>query len=47
MVAKRPEVVIVKWRDARFYPEARISEKLDEVRMAVFESVVISSRGMR
>ena len=36
---KRPEMVMVKWRDARFYPETRSGERLNEVRMAVFESI--------
>ncbi len=39
MGAKRPELVIVRWRDARFYPETRNTEKMSNIRMAVFESV--------
>ncbi|MBI2171738.1 MAG: hypothetical protein HYU30_06930 [Chloroflexi bacterium] len=39
MGAKRSEIVIVTWRDARFYPETRNTEKMKGIRMAVFESV--------
>ena len=35
----KAQIVIVKWRDARFYSETRSAERIKEVRMAVFESV--------
>ena len=39
MSATKPVLVIVTWRDARFYPETRNAEKMSNIRMAVFESV--------
>ena len=39
MDARAGEMVLVKWRDARFYPETRRKDCLSDIRMAVFESI--------
>lgn len=48
MPNKKPNIVLVKWRDARLYSGTRKEDEIQNCRMAVFESVgyLVSRDGM-
>ncbi len=39
MINNKEPIVLVRWRDARFYAGTRKKQSISDVRMAVFESV--------